>query len=94
MPHREGFENSLNFTVSLCLIFTVSVAAIRFWIRRGLYGIDDFIIAVGTILSLARTGTSYAALQFGLGQPVGTFPTGEALVRLNDVSPRLNAHES
>jgi hypothetical protein len=89
MPHREGFKNSLNFTISLCLIFTVSVAAVRFWIRRGQYGIDDFIIAIGTILSLARSGTSYAALQFGLGQPAETFPKGEALGRLNDVSSRL-----
>jgi hypothetical protein len=88
MPHRDGFQNSLSFTISLCLVFTIAVAAARFWIRRGSYGIDDAIIAFGTVTSLVRTGLNYSALQLGMGQPAQSFSTGEALTNLNDVSLR------
>ncbi|KAF1826103.1 uncharacterized protein K489DRAFT_350412 [Dissoconium aciculare CBS 342.82] len=86
MPHRDGFQNSLSFTISLCLVFTIAVAAARFWIRRGSYGIDDAIIAFGTVTSLVRTGLNYSALQLGMGQPAQSFSTGEALTNLNDLS--------
>jgi hypothetical protein len=88
MPHRDGFQNSLSFTISLCLVFAIAVAAARFWIRRGSYGIDDAIIAFGTVISLVRTGLNYSALQLGMGQPAQSFPNGEALANLNDVSLR------
>ena len=69
MPRqRHGFVDSLNLVVSLCLVYTICIACVRIWIRRGSYGTDDLVIAIGTLVTLCNSGTSYAALANGLGK--------------------------
>lgn len=66
---RLGYEDTLNFVNSLCLTYVLCSAVLRAWIRRGIYGIDDIIVAVATVVSLAHAGSVYAALKHGAGQP-------------------------
>lgn len=44
-------------------------AVLRGWIRRGIYGIDDMVVAVATVASLAHAGATYVALAHGGGNP-------------------------
>jgi hypothetical protein len=85
MPQRQGHENAVNFTISLCLVFTICVGLLRLWIRRNAYGIDDTVIAAATLVSLGHTGASYAALAAGLGKPWSAISTGHDLAKLHQV---------
>jgi hypothetical protein len=64
-----GHVDVLNLTVSLCLCYTICIALVRLWIRRGAFGIDDVVVLVATAVTLSHTGTSYIALADGLGKP-------------------------
>jgi hypothetical protein len=70
--HREGrlgFEDTLNFTNTLCVAYTLCSAILRAWIRRGIYGIDDVVIAVATCSTLGFFAANYVALENGAGKP-------------------------
>lgn len=66
---QEGYVRALNLTVSLCLTYTLCIACVRIWIRKGVFGIDDLIVLVATVATLGHTGSSYTALADGLGKP-------------------------
>lgn len=84
--HREGYQDALNLVVSLCLIYTLCIACVRIWIRRGSYGTDDLVIAIGTIITLCNSGANYAALANGLGTKWPSLRESESLPDLNGVS--------
>jgi len=66
---RVGYEDTLNFVNSLCLTYVLCSAILRGWIRRGIYGIDDIIVAVATLASLAFAGAVYVTLGHDAGKP-------------------------
>ena len=39
----------LKITVSLCLTYTLCIAFLRVWIRRNLYGVDDYAFLGATV---------------------------------------------
>lgn len=69
MPRREGYENAVSFTISLCLVFTICVAIIRYWIRKHALGSDDAVIGAATLVAFGHIGASYASYAAGLGKP-------------------------
>ncbi|KAI7262594.1 hypothetical protein KC345_g9385 [Hortaea werneckii] len=84
--HREGYQDALNLVVSLCLIYTLCIACVRIWIRRGSYGTDDLVIAIGTIITLCNSGANYAELANGLGTKWPGLRESESLPDLNGAS--------
>lgn len=85
-PHqRIGHVDATNLTVSLCLCYTLLIALVRLWIRRGAFGVDDLVVLVATIVTLSHTGSSYAALADGLGKPWVDLEGGKDLAKLNAV---------
>jgi hypothetical protein len=70
-PHksRVGFEDTLNFTNSLCVAYTLCSAVLRGWIRRDIYGVDDVVIAAATLTTLGFFAANYVALDHGAGKP-------------------------
>lgn len=69
MPTHPGYEDAVNLTISLCLTYTLCIACVRLWIRKGSFGVDDIVIAVATVLTLCHSGADYTALAEGLGSP-------------------------
>jgi hypothetical protein len=69
MPEHQGYEDALNLTISLCLTFSLCIACVRIWIRKGAFGIDDFVIAVATAITLGNAAASYVSLADGMGLP-------------------------
>lgn len=67
MPPRPGYSNAVDLTISLCLTYTLCIAGIRVWVRRGTYGVDDIVVAAATLVSLGHTAADYVALYYGLG---------------------------
>lgn len=67
--HRIGYADALKLTTSLCLCYTLIVAGLRTWIRRSIYGVDDVVITVATLISLGHFTANYAALNYGAGDP-------------------------
>ncbi|KXT14632.1 hypothetical protein AC579_3690 [Pseudocercospora musae] len=86
MPQREGYENAVTYTISLCLVFTICVGLVRAWIRRNAYGRDDVVIGLATLLSFGYTGASYAAVAAGLGKPWSRIKADPDLAELNEAS--------
>ncbi|KAM3418599.1 hypothetical protein BST61_g4576 [Cercospora zeina] len=86
MPRREGYQNAVGFTISLCLVFTSCVAIIRSWIRRHAYGSDDAIIGAATVTSLGHIGASYTSYAKGLGKPWSRIAVQDDLRSLNQAS--------
>jgi len=80
-----GHVDALNLTVSLCLCYTICIALVRLWIRRGAFGIDDLVVLVATVVTLSHTGTSYAALADGIGKPWIDIKANKDLAKLNAV---------
>lgn len=69
-PSKQyGHVDVVNLTVSLCLCYTLCIALVRLWIRRGAFGVDDLVVLFATLVTLGHTGSSYAALAKGLGKP-------------------------
>lgn len=70
-PHKDrlGFEDTVNFTNSLFLAYTLCSATLRGWYRRGIYGIDDVVIAAATLTTLGYFAANYVALRCGIGKP-------------------------
>lgn len=83
--HHIGHIDAVNLTVSLCLCYTLCIALVRLWIRRGAYGIDDLVVLVATLFTLGHTGSSYAALADGLGKPWDALEESQDLPNLNAV---------
>ena len=77
--------DALNLTVSICLCYTLCIALTRFWIRRGVFGFDDLVVLAATLVTLGHTGTSYAALSYGLGKPSMEIGRSDKLPELNNV---------
>ena len=80
-----GHVDALNLTVSLCLCYTLCIALVRLWIRRGAFGIDDLVVLFATLVTLGHTGSSYAALANGLGKPRGDIQDNGTAAELNAV---------
>lgn len=66
---RVGFEDTFNFTNSLCVAYTLCSAILRGWIRRDIYGVDDAVIAAATLTTLGFFAANYVALEHGAGKP-------------------------
>ena len=94
MPQRIGDENTVNLTISLCLTYTLCIACVRVWIRKGAFGSDDAVIAVATLITLCNAAASYAGLAEGLGAPWLSLEGSEDLPALNAVSSPLSINES
>lgn len=83
--HHVGHIDAVNLTVSLCLCYTICIALVRLWIRRGAFGVDDLVVLVATVVTLSHTGSSYAALTDGLGKPWIEIKASKDLAKLNVV---------
>lgn len=93
--HHTGHVDAVNLTVSLCLCYTLCIALVRLWIRRGAFGIDDLVVSVATLFTLGHTGSSYAALAEGLGKSWDALAESKDLPKLNAVSiPMTNTRYS
>lgn len=88
-PH-VGHVDAVNLTVSLCLCYTICIALVRLWIRRGAFGVDDLVVLVATVVTLSHTGSSYAALADGLGKPWIDIKASKDLAKLNAVCIAFN----
>ncbi|WPG98161.1 Hypothetical protein R9X50_00094700 [Acrodontium crateriforme] len=86
LPQHTGFQDGLNLTISLCLVYTLCIAGLRAWIRRKAYGVDDFVIAAATLVTLAHTACDYVALSQGLGLPWTTLTQDIDMHRLNEAT--------
>jgi hypothetical protein len=86
-PHKSrlGFEDTLNFTNSLCVAYTLCSAVLRGWIRRDIYGVDDVVVAAATLTTMGFFATNYVALNYGAGKPWDNIDAAEDLVRFNQV---------
>lgn len=84
--HRIGFADSLKFTTSLCLTYTLGVALLRVWVRRGIFGTDDIVICVATVVCLGHFASNYLALAYGAGKPWSLIQQGGNIESLNSVS--------
>lgn len=80
-----GHIDTLNLTVSLYLCYTLCIALVRLWIRRGAFGVDDLVVLFATLVTLGHTGTSYAAMAYGLGKPLAIIRRDESIAELNAV---------
>jgi hypothetical protein len=88
--HREGrlgFEDTLNFTNTLCVAYTLCSAILRAWIRRGIYGIDDVVIAVATCSTLGFFAANYVDLENGAGKPWHYIEASHDVASFNRVRP-------
>lgn len=88
-----GHVDALNLTVSLCLCYTLCIALVRLWIRRGAFGVDDLVILFATLVTLGHTGTSYAAMAYGLGKPWLRIRADESVAELNGVWISATVHQ-
>ncbi|KAM0705577.1 hypothetical protein Q7P35_006936 [Cladosporium inversicolor] len=84
--HHVGHVDAVNLTVSLCLCYTICIALVRLWTRRGAFGVDDLVVLVATVVTLSHTGSSYAALADGLGKPWEDIKASKDLAKLNAAS--------
>ena len=82
---HTGRVEALNLTISLCICYTLCIALVRLWIRRGAFGVDDLVVLAATLATLGHTGTSYAALSLGLGKPWSEIGNSGKLPELNAV---------
>lgn len=73
---RLGFEDTLTFTNSLCLAYTLCSGILRAWIRRNTYGVDDAVIVVATCAMFSQFASVYVALDHGAGKPWQYIDTG------------------
>jgi hypothetical protein len=88
--HREGrlgFEDTLNFTNTLCIAYTLCSAILRGWIRRGIYGIDDLVIAAATFSTLGFFAANYVALEHSAGKPWHYIEAAHDVASFNRVRP-------
>jgi len=85
MPEHQGYEDALNLTISLCLTFSLCIACVRIWIRKGAFGIDDFVIAVATTIALGNSAASYVSLADGMGLPWSKLQRSDSLSSLDTV---------
>lgn len=89
-----GYVDAATLTVSLCLTYTICIACVRIFIRRGAYGVDDLVVLLATVLTLGHTGSSYAALVNGLGKPWSLLREHNDLAQLNAVCCSMRLSES
>ena len=62
---HTGKVDALNLAFSLCLCYSLYIALMRSWIRRGTFGVHDLIALAAILVTQGHTGSSYAALMFG-----------------------------
>ncbi len=86
MPRHLGFSDAVNVTISICLTYTLLLACMRIWIRKGAYGVDDIVIAIATLVSFGHTAADYADLSSGLGMPWAQLVDNKNLISLDTVS--------
>jgi hypothetical protein len=88
--HREGrlgFEDTLNFANTLCVAYILCSAILRGWIRRGIYGIDDLVIAAATFSTLGFFAANYVALENSAGKPWHYIEASHDVASFNRVRP-------
>jgi hypothetical protein len=83
---HPGYVDALTLAVSLCLTYTLCIACVRIWIRKGQFGYDDLIVFVATITTLGHTGSSYVGIANGLGRSWPDMQEEYHLEKLNAVS--------
>lgn len=91
---RLGYEDTLNFVNSLCLTYILCSAVLRGWIRRGIYGLDDTMVAFATVLSLAFSASVYVALAHGAGKPWQSITSAGDSNAYNQVGQTLALHRT
>jgi hypothetical protein len=82
---RVGYEDTLNFTNSLSVAYTLCSAVLRGWIRYDIYGVDGTVIAVATFTTLGVSTTKYVALTHGAGKPWAHIDAADDVVSFNQV---------
>ncbi|KAH6622426.1 hypothetical protein C7974DRAFT_222097 [Boeremia exigua] len=93
-PHHHGYNKSLEFTLSICLCYTLCMLSLRLYIRWRRLGVDDLIVLLATMnhltchisqaLASIFFGCSYAAKDAGLARPMRLFVAHQNKVdRLN-----------
>ena len=82
---RVGFEDTFNFTNSLCIAYTLCSAILRGWIRRDIYGVDDAVIAAATLTTLGFFAANYVALEHSAGKPWSYIEAAHDVVSFDQV---------
>lgn len=90
MPQRDGYVNSVEYVVSLALVFTICIGLLRLWIRKSAYGRDDVVIAVATLVAFGHIASVYASISYGLGKPWAGVLAKDDLASLNQVRGRID----
>jgi hypothetical protein len=90
---RVGYEDTLNFTNSLCVAYTLCSAILRGRIRRDIYGVDDVVIAAAILTTLGFFATNYVALEHGAGKPWSYVDAANDVAPFNQVC-HLSRHIS
>lgn len=58
--HHVGYVDGVNFTISICLTYTLCVTFLRVWIRRVLFGWDDLVVGAATVrFPLCQTNSPF-----------------------------------
>ncbi|KAI4243231.1 MAG: hypothetical protein L6R40_003599 [Gallowayella cf. fulva] len=81
LPTRR--VDALKVALSLCLCYTLLIAFVRVYIRRNLYGPDDWTAFGATIVAIAQFAAGYAAVGQGLGRTIDVLRESPDLLALN-----------
>ncbi|KAJ4983076.1 integral membrane protein [Stagonosporopsis vannaccii] len=78
--HRDGYSKSLEFTLSVCLCYTLCILALRLYIRWRHFAVDDLIVLLSSVsfptvcvvvaLAFVFSGCSYASKAADLAWPM------------------------
>lgn len=49
VAHRDGYNKGLEFTLLICLCYTLCVLGLRLYIRWRAFGVDDFVVSLSTV---------------------------------------------
>ncbi|KAF2630416.1 hypothetical protein BU25DRAFT_484485 [Macroventuria anomochaeta] len=85
VAYHDGYSKGLEFSLSVCLCYTLCVLALRLYIRWRAFGTDDFIVSLSTVLAFVFFGCNYACRAAGLGRPTDTLSSQQ------DTFEKLNA---
>ncbi|KAL8668498.1 MAG: hypothetical protein Q9168_006873 [Polycauliona sp. 1 TL-2023] len=75
--------DAVKVAISLCLCYTLLIALLRLWIRRNLYGPDDWVALAATVVAVGQFGAGYAAVHTGLGRSIDVLHESSDLLALN-----------
>ncbi|KAL8708852.1 MAG: hypothetical protein Q9220_006308 [cf. Caloplaca sp. 1 TL-2023] len=75
--------DALKVVVSLCLCYTLCIAFVRVWIRRNIYGPDDWTALAATVIALGQFAAEYVAIGNGFGGTIDVLRKSPELLALN-----------